>query len=336
MQHNFGRRGSLLTLAALLTLAFWVRIAPLASAAWASALCSGYADCRAKGYSDSGYEAKAGTSYWYQDTGHNCTNYVAFRMIANGFGSRLSAGPFPNGGAAGFGPYFSARGYSPTGAPAVGAIAWFAAGVGGAGSNGHVAYVEQVFGDGSFMVSEDNYGGTFDWRRISPGSRAWPSGFIHLKDQADSRNVVGNGDMESGAWATLASGTNVANYKSGQVSGESARNGQKYLATNTPASGGSVYTDIPMSPTVPSTYCATAWVRTQYPATGARGNFTVWLMGGAYNDSGTARFTGLSNGTNWREISLCVQATTAHTAMRVQFYPDPNSPTLEIDDVDVH
>ena len=85
--------------------------------------------------------------------------------------------------------------------------------------------------------------------------------------------------MESGAWAVLAAGTNVANYTTGQIAGEAARSGRRYLAPNTPSSGGSVYTDISMNPSVPSTYCATAWVRTQYPATGARGTFMVWLVG---------------------------------------------------------
>src|SRR5690349_19871460 len=44
--------------------------------------------------------------------------------------------------------------------PAVGAIAVWPAGVDGAGVLGHVAYVEQVSGDGSFLVSEENWEGS--------------------------------------------------------------------------------------------------------------------------------------------------------------------------------
>src|SRR5579859_558776 len=60
-------------------------------------------------------------------------------------------------------------------------------------------------------------------------------------------------------------------------------------------------------------------------------------MGGSANsDSGSVAYSGLGNGSGgWRQYRTCVEATTARSTLRVQFYPTPGSPTTEIDDVDV-
>ena len=58
-------------------------------------------------------------------------------------------------------------------------------------------------------------------------------------------------------------------------------------------------------------------------------------MGSAATDSGGANFSGLSNGDHWTRVQSCVEATGANTTLRVQFYPTPGAPTLEVDDVDV-
>jgi hypothetical protein len=76
--------------------------------------------------------------------------------------------------------------------PAVGAVAWWKAGVKGAGSLGHVAYVEQVVSATEIVVSEDNWGGNFDWHRVKQAS-GWPSGFIHFTD-ARAGSPVGHLD----------------------------------------------------------------------------------------------------------------------------------------------
>ena len=34
--------------------------------------------------SDAGYGAANATSYWRMYTGHNCTNYAAYRMVKSG------------------------------------------------------------------------------------------------------------------------------------------------------------------------------------------------------------------------------------------------------------
>lgn len=135
------------------------------------------------------------------------------------------------------------------------------------------------------------------------------------------------------AWAVRGS-TNYVAYRNGQVAGESARSGVGYGATNTSSGGGSIYQDNPISTVAGQTYCASAHVKSQVGATGAAGTFAVWLLGGAYEENGNTRFTTVGNG--WGLVQTCVQATTSHSSMRIEFYPKVNGPTLAIDNVDVH
>ena len=78
--------------------------------------------------------------------------------------------------------------------------------------------------------------------------------------------------------------TNVAFYRNGQVAGESARSASHYVATNTSASGGGIYEDVAVNAGAEDPYCASAWVRTQAPSTGAACSFVVWLLGCSYNE----------------------------------------------------
>ena len=147
-------------------------------------------------------------------------------------------------------------------------------------------------------------------------------------------NVAVNGGFESGSgsWGAMA-GTNYVAYPSGQIPGESARSGQYYAAMNTSQSGGGIYQDVPVSTVAGNLSCASAWVQTQ-GTTGASGTFTLFLMGGSSTESAGVNF--LADSTGWQQVQTCVSATTSHTQLRIQFYPTPNTPTLEIDDIDVH
>lgn len=59
---------------------------PEQAEAASTTLCSGtaYTSCTSQGYPDYGYGINSSTSYWNQIAGHNCTNYVAYRLIQNG------------------------------------------------------------------------------------------------------------------------------------------------------------------------------------------------------------------------------------------------------------
>jgi surface antigen len=140
-------------------------------------LCSGYSSCAAKGMGNDGYATANRTSYWRMYSGHNCTNYAAYRMIKAGLPATR---PWSGGGNA---TDWGARESQITnGVPRVGAIAWWKAGVEPAGSAGHVAYVEQVVSADEVILSQDSWNGDFSWTRITRSGGGWPSGFIHFRD----------------------------------------------------------------------------------------------------------------------------------------------------------
>ena len=152
---------------------------PFASPQWVGysewiVLCTGYDTCAKAGYSEAGYKSHAATSYWSQYTGHNCTNYVGYRLVANGLPNRRPS--TLSGNAYNWGPSF---GTQTDGNPAVGAVAWWDQSY---SSTGHVAYVEKVISPDEILVSEDNWGGDFRWRRVTRTGGRWPQGFIHLND----------------------------------------------------------------------------------------------------------------------------------------------------------
>lgn len=161
----------------LVTCGALVAIPAAPADAGGTTLCSGWKECVAAGYSDAGYGAASGSSYWKMFSGHNCTNYVAYRMIQGGMSATR---PFAGTGNAWNWGVQMADKTDQT--PSVGSVAWFNKGVSGAGSVGHVAYVEQVISPTEILVSEDSWGGTFHWRTITSDS-GWPSGFIHLVDK---------------------------------------------------------------------------------------------------------------------------------------------------------
>ncbi|WP_299929906.1 CHAP domain-containing protein [uncultured Nocardioides sp.] len=141
-------------------------------------LCSGYQGCEAAGYGNAGYRQVSSTMYWRMYAGHNCTNYVAYRLIQSGM---PNVRPWTGSGNA------SNWGVAMAGitdqVPTVGSVAWYKPHVTPAGSAGHVAYVEQVISDTEIIVSEDYWGGDFYWRRITKSGGGWPSGFIHFNDR---------------------------------------------------------------------------------------------------------------------------------------------------------
>lgn len=159
---------------AVLVLFFAALLVPTvpASASY-SVLCSGYTSCEKMAYATFGYSTAQRTSYWRMYTGTNCTNYVAYRLVkTNGMPNiRPKAGV---GNARDWGTAMSSITDS---TPAQGSVAWF-----GKGGRSHVAYVEKVVSATEILVSESNWSGTFDWRRITKSGSGWPDGFIHFAD----------------------------------------------------------------------------------------------------------------------------------------------------------
>ena len=118
------------------------------SLATSTYLCTGYADCQAAGYGHAGYRQASSTAYWRMFAGHNCTNYVAYRLIQSGM---PDVRPWEGSGNASNWGVAMASITDQT--PTVGSIAWYRPHVTPAGGNGHVAYVEQVISDTEIIVS---------------------------------------------------------------------------------------------------------------------------------------------------------------------------------------
>lgn len=149
-----------------------VGIAQPASAREPETLCESYRwNC------DGGLGYNPRKMYWSQLPGHNCTNYVAFRLIKNGAPADL--GPF--GGNAGvWDNHFKNTKYKVNQIPMVGAVAhWNAYENGMRSSRGHVAYVDEV-GPDYIIIDEDNWGGKHTRKKIYKNGRLWPGRFIHI------------------------------------------------------------------------------------------------------------------------------------------------------------
>lgn len=136
----------------------------------------------------------SGQRAWYfpvDGNGHNCTNYIAVRLDARNI-SWLNGRSY-KGKAIFYGHamYFD-NNIKDSGAirdgkasfqstPRVGDVAQWEGGAAGAGSLGHVAYVEKVFSNGDIIVSESNWGGQGKIRKITKSS-GYPTRFIRLKN----------------------------------------------------------------------------------------------------------------------------------------------------------
>ncbi|WP_159085824.1 CHAP domain-containing protein [Aeromicrobium chenweiae] len=152
-----------------------VAVLPGGSAQAASTTtCSGFTACAVKLKSDAGYALVHTRSFWNMRAGHNCTNYVAYRLTTG----RTTARPPGTGDAGSWAAAARAHKIPVNAKPVVGAVAWWSKDVVTAGNSGHVAYVEKVHADGSIDISEDNAGGTFRWRKVTKGA-GWPTSFIH-------------------------------------------------------------------------------------------------------------------------------------------------------------
>ncbi len=173
------------------------------AAATSTRLCTTYSGCIAAGYSDAGYGKASGSMYWRMYSGHNCTNYVAYRMVQSGLPNVRPWSGSGNGSNWGV-----ALSDLTDQTPRVGAVAWWKANVPGAGSSGHVAYVEEVISADEIIVSQDSWGGTFSWARITRSGTGWPSGFIHLNDVELENTALPaiRGELKVGATVTATPG----------------------------------------------------------------------------------------------------------------------------------
>ncbi len=125
---------------------------------------------------ETGYGKVAQKSYWTMAPGHNCTNYMAYRLIQDGMPKKITwlnnAGDWAR--------QAKQKGFLVDMNPTVGSIAQWNNGAGGMSSSGHVAYVIAV-SPNSITVAEDNYSsGPLAIRTITTNDPGYPSNIIHF------------------------------------------------------------------------------------------------------------------------------------------------------------
>lgn len=160
-----------------------------AAAAGSSYHCTGFSGCASRGYGSAGYSSVYRQSHWNMSPGHNCVNYVAYRLKKDGVKQFTVPG---QGTAKYWGGHARSKGISVSKSnPRPGDVAWFLPS-GGAYRMGHVAYVESVnHSAGTVLVSEDNWGGNFHWRTYRFSQVA---GFIHVaKGDSDRSSSASRG-----------------------------------------------------------------------------------------------------------------------------------------------
>ena len=130
-------------------------------------------------------------SYWGQTAGHNCTNYVAWRLIAAGVPKFTGSG-----NANKWGSWAVGAGYTVSSTPVANSIAWWDSYQSGMTQDGHVAIVESVSGN-TITVSEDGYySQVFRWRTYAASA---PSGYIIVPGLGASGSVL-NTVLSPGDW----------------------------------------------------------------------------------------------------------------------------------------
>lgn len=165
-------------LVAALVAALAVALTPTAAHA-ETTLCSGrtFSETAA---CDPAWAVNMTFMHWRMYSGHNCTNYVAWRLSVDGV-------PQPSyrlGNARDWAPRARSHGVPVTSTPAVGAVGTWP------GRN-HVVYIDEVRAD-SLLITEDSYSLKRYRRYIAyPGERNYPTQFIHFRGAPGQTTISG-------------------------------------------------------------------------------------------------------------------------------------------------
>jgi surface antigen len=149
-------------------------------------LCAGYAACSSEPFTTHGYQDSEDVSWWNMYAGENCTNYAAY-VESQAYG--VATPDYLLGDAGQWAGNAAAHGVEVDSTPNVGAVATWGADVPAMSGYGHVAVVEDVGPDDSYIdVSQSGMGTAddgFDWERIymtGDSWEPWPTNFIHFSD----------------------------------------------------------------------------------------------------------------------------------------------------------
>ena len=178
-------RSSVSGIAAALVAALTVVLTP-ATAHAETTLCSGSSFSQTA-KCDPAWAVNMTFMHWRMYAGHNCTNYVAWRLSVDGV-------PQPKyllGNARDWAPRAKRHGVPVNTTPAVGAVgSW-------PGRN-HVVYIDEVRAD-SLLITEDSYSSKRYRKYISyPGERNYPTQFIHFRGAPGQATISGPTPLVTG------------------------------------------------------------------------------------------------------------------------------------------
>ncbi|MGH2835627.1 MAG: CHAP domain-containing protein [Solirubrobacteraceae bacterium] len=186
--------------ATLCALALWFSSVARADS---SLLCAGYSPCSAPGLTTHGYQNAAAESWWSMYPGINCTNYAAYLE------SQIYGVPTPGvllGDAFQWSDHASEAGIPVDQTPTAGSVAVWGSDAQGMGGYGHVAVVEAIGPDGSYIdVSQSGMGTANDgysWERVYRDASSWepwPTSFIHFAGSGSSTTLPRAGSRMPGA-----------------------------------------------------------------------------------------------------------------------------------------
>ncbi|WP_423847997.1 CHAP domain-containing protein [Aeromicrobium sp.] len=173
----------------------------MSPAAAQTTICSGVSVSEVQ-KCDPGWAANMSFMHWRMYGGHNCTNYVAYRLGRDGV-------PEPSyllGNANTWASRAKSHGVRVDSTPEVGAVgAW-------PGRN-HVVYIDEV-GPGYLITSEDNWPGYYPkgmYRKIkvTKGESAYPTQYIHFKGKTTINGPLPTvaGTAKVGSTLTATAGT---------------------------------------------------------------------------------------------------------------------------------
>lgn len=172
-------------LAAALVAALAVALTPAAAHA-ETTLCSGSSFSQTAAC-DPAWAVNMTFMHWRMYSGHNCTNYVAWRLSVDGV-------PQPSyllGNARDWAPRAKSHGVPVSNTPAVGAVGTWP------GRN-HVVYVDEVRAD-SLLITEDSVSAKRYRKYLAyPGERNYPTQFIHFRGAPGQATITGATPVVSG------------------------------------------------------------------------------------------------------------------------------------------
>jgi surface antigen len=172
-------------LAAALVAALAVALTPAAAHA-ETTLCSGSSFSQTAAC-DPAWAVNMTFMHWRMYSGHNCTNYVAWRLSVDG----VPQPAYLLGNARDWASRAKSHGVPVTTTPAVGAVgSW-------PGRN-HVVYIDEVRAD-SLLITEDSFSAKRYRKYLAyPGERNYPAQFIHFRGAPGQATITGATPMVSG------------------------------------------------------------------------------------------------------------------------------------------